>query len=615
MISVFAAALLVSATGGETIQSTPPSAASVLSANHDAAGDPPTPGSIELDYDHTGSGLVGVAGTQYDLTTGAYVESQDAGGLHNSDGFDGKVPWQQDISLAYTPQLGGDRLPMAVDAAYRNANLWWRSDQGGARISYIGREADGAGAMDHLSVIPKGGKRFDAWFDGRTHLLVKIAYDQQFLHVTETYSDYRREGDLVLPHTIVSDPGLGVAGLETSTLTKVSLRPARPLSTYALPTASPQGASIMGGAASTSVPFRLLNNHIYVQARVEGKGPYTFIVDTGGHTLLSPRLVKEVGLQTVGKAVASGAGAGHATTGFVHFGEIAIGDVRLKDQMGFATGIYEPSIEGIPIDGMVGFELIRRMVTTIDYGRKLITFTDPAKFMPTSALGAPVPFVFYDHLPFVAGEVAGLPAHFDIDTGSRSQIDLTSPFVKDNALRSRFSKGVSAVVGWGVGGPSRSYMVRLASLKLGPLQVDGAAAGLVEDTAGSMSDPNYDGNVGGGLLKQFVVTFDYAHQVMYLKRVVPTPPDVGTFDRSGLWINAEDGGFKVTDVAKGSAGATAGVAVGDVITAVDGKPAVADQLADVRRMLRERIPGTKVALTVRRAGETRAVALILQDQI
>ena len=64
------------------------------------------------------------------------------------------------------------------------------------------------------------------------------------------------------------------------------------------------------------------------------------------------------------------------------------------------------------------------------------------------------------------------------------------------------------------------------------------AAGLSEEKAGSISDPNYDGNVGSALLKRFVVTFDYAHQVMYLKRIEATPPDVGTFDRSGLWINA-----------------------------------------------------------------------------
>lgn len=80
------------------------------------------------------------------------------------------------------------------------------------------------------------------------------------------------------------------------------------------------------------------------------------------------------------------------------------------------------------------------------------------------------------------------------------------------------------------------------------------AAGLSEAKAGSLSDPAFEGNIGSGLLKRFVVTFDYGHQVMYLKRIIPQPNDVGTFDRSALWINAKDGGYEVVDVAKGSAG-------------------------------------------------------------
>ncbi|HZZ68085.1 MAG TPA: aspartyl protease family protein, partial [Phenylobacterium sp.] len=539
----------------------------------------------------------------------------DTGPIQGSNGFDARQAWMLDQSGAVTPQAGGDTHQLAVNEAYRDANLWWRPNQGGASVTYVGREIVGGRAMDHLSVAPKGGKRFDAWFDTQTHLLAKIAYDQQFLHFTETYTDYRREGGLMLPHRVVVDPGLGEGGIETSNLRKVTFSAARPLSAYAMPRTPPTGGSIVGGAASTTVPFRLLNNHVYAQAMVEGKGPYTFIVDTGGHTLLSSRIVHDAGLKPVGVSVETGAGEGHSTSGFVHYNQIAIGGVRLKNQIGFASEIYDESIEGIPVDGMVGFELVRRMVTTIDYGRHTITFTDPARFKPSPALGVAVPFVFYDHLPNVRGSVLGLPAHFDIDTGSRSQIDFTSPFVKAQNLKSRFSKGASAVVGWGVGGPSRSYMVRLAALKLGPVEVKGVAAGLAEDKGGSGADPNYDGNVGSGLLKQFVVTFDYAHQVMYLKRITPTPPDVGTFDRSGLWINAKDGGYAVTDVAKGSAGADAGIAVGDVIVAIDGKPVAPEGLADARRMLRASPVGTKVRFDVRRGTQTRPVTLTLRDQI
>jgi C-terminal processing protease CtpA/Prc len=120
---------------------------------------------------------------------------------------------------------------------------------------------------------------------------------------------------------------------------------------------------------------------------------------------------------------------------------------------------------------------------------------------------------------------------------------------------------------------------------------------------------------GGGLLKRFVVTFDYAHQMMYLKKIIPTPPDVRTFDRSGLWINAKNGGYEITDVAENSAGEQAGLGVGDVITTINGNAARDEDLSDTRRMLRNKPTGTRLLLLVRRATKIRRVALILKDQI
>ena len=588
---------------------------SVLDANHTAVGSMPTTGMARLQLDYHSSGMTGTQTTMLDIATGAYTDAQESGDVSFANGYDGQVPWQRDISATYTPQQGGDRVAVAVNEAYRYANSWWRNDRGGATVAYIGRETLDGRELDHVAVTPKGGKRFDAWFDADTHLLAKVGEDRQFFHVTETYSDYRLESGVMLAHKIVADPGFGEDGIETATLRSVTFGPAQPLSAYALPNTPPAGGSIASGAATTTVPFRLLNNHVYVEGMVNGKGPYTFIVDSGGHTLLSSRIVSEAGLKPVGRSVESGAGEGHSTTGFVHYDEIAIGDVRLRNQTGFATEIYDKSIEGIAVDGMVGYELIRRLVTTIDYGRRTITFTDPARFTPSSSLGVAVPFVFYDHLPNVSGSIGDLPAQFNIDTGSRTEIDITSPFVVKHELRSRYPKGTTAVVGWGVGGPSRDYIFRLPALKLGGVDVDHIAAGLSSDKGGSISDPNYDANIGSALLKRFVVTFDYAHQVMYLQRIQPTPPDVGTFDRSGLWINAKPAGYEVVQVASDSAGAKAGLAVGDVIVAIDGKQVEAERLSDTRLRLRSDPPGTTLRLSVSRGSETRAVNLTLADQI
>jgi hypothetical protein len=294
--------------------------------------------------------------------------------------------------------------------------------------------------------------------------------------------------------------------------------------------------------------------------------------------------------------------------------EFALGAARMRNQLGFVAPIYDPTVEGIRVDGMFGFEFFRRFAVQIDYGRKLLTITDPKRFDPTGA-GTAIPFVFYDHLPMVRGLLDTLPARFDIDTGSRSEVDITGPFTAAHELRSRFSKGVSAVTGWGMGGPSRSYVVRLPSLTLGSLRVDSPVAGLSEDKGGSISDPNYEGNIGSGFLKRFVVTFDYAHQMMYLRPITPAPVDAGRFDRAGMWINSAPTGYVVTDVAAEGPAAHAGIHVGDIITRLDGAAPRFDGLSDARILLRSRPAGTQIEVELQRGTEVRKATLVLADQI
>jgi hypothetical protein len=520
----------------------------------------------------------------------------------------------RDTSGANTPQQGGDRIPVAINEAYRRANLWWRPGHGGATITYNGREVVDGKTLDHLTVTPRGGKPFGAWFDPNTHLLAEITEDRQFFHTRTWLADYRPEQGLQLPHTVTVDNGSGEANYEKLRLTSFQLGAPRPLADYSCPTSAPTGASLDGGATSVTLPFQLLNNHIYITGTVNGKGPYTFIVDTGGHTLISPHLVAEVGLKTVGAAAMSGAGDNTAASGFTRVDEIALGAVRMRDQLGFAAEIYLPAIEGIRVDAMVGFELFRRFAIQIDYGRHELTITDPKHFQPAGA-GTAIPFVFYDHMPMVTGLIADFPARFDIDTGSRSEVDITSPSAEAHRVRERFPHGVQAVTGWGIGGPARSYVIRLPSLTLGAVRIDRPVAGLSENKGGSISDPNYDGNVGSGLLKRFVVTFDYAHQTMYLKPVTPAPVDAGAFDRSGMWINAEPQGYVVTDVTRGGPADEAGIKVGDIITALSGAPVRFEGLADTRLLLRSRPAGTRLELDLKRAGASRKATLTLANQV
>jgi len=269
------------------------------------------------------------------------------------------------------------------------------------------------------------------------------------------------------------------------------------------------------------------------------------------------------------------------------------------------------TIEGAPMPGMVGYEVFRRFVTRIDYGARTITLIDPRHFDPKDA-GTPIKFTFNDSNPEVMGSFEGLPAKFDIDTGARSELTLTKPFAERNALRASHPKGVDAVDGWGVGGPSTGYVTRGKAMTLGPIEIDGVVTTLATQDKGAFAGNDYQGNIGGGILKRFVITFDYAHNVMYVKPVSAPVADLDTYDRAGTWFNIEKEGFKVVAVTKGGPADDAGLKEGDVIVAVDGKPFGTLALPDVRQRLRDDPVGTVVVFHLANGKD---VKITLRDQI
>jgi len=271
------------------------------------------------------------------------------------------------------------------------------------------------------------------------------------------------------------------------------------------------------------------------------------------------------------------------------------------------------AVEGVEFDGLVGYELFRRFGVQIDYAGSQLTITEPERF--TAPAGATeLPFELDDHQPIVAGTLDGLPIRISIDTGSRSSLTLHSPFVKKNALLARYGANVESVTGWGVGGAQRGYPARLGSLQLGDLHVDGIAADLFAGDKGSFANPDIGGNIGGGVLRRFTVTFDYANRRMYLEPNAHFG-EFDNFDRSGLWLLGDGDALKVADVAAGSAGEQAGLHSGDRITAIDGEAAAQHALPHWHRLLAEAPAGTRLALHFVRDGKEQTAQLALADRI
>ncbi|MEO6968365.1 MAG: PDZ domain-containing protein [Rhodanobacteraceae bacterium] len=613
LIAFIAASVLTLTLG---IAQAAPDAADIMNANKVASGGGAWNGKAVLKTQSalSGQGLTGSDVSIADLRDGRSVDRYTLGPANGAQGYDGKQAWQQDPSGTVNIEAGGDALPLAINNAYRNANLWWKPDFGGAAISSNGEKPCDKSQCDVLSITPKGGKPFEAWFDAKTHLLSRVIEKQGPQTVTTTLSDYQPLDGAQIPHKLVNDSGLGAKYLQTVTVTSAQFLPVQPNSTYAPPKVTVKDFSIAGGAPRTQFPFHLYNNHIYANAQINGSAPLIFIFDTGGQNILVPSTATALGIKSEGAMAGSGVGNKTQDFGLAKIKTLKVGDAIFKHQV---VGVldFEPNgVEGVEIKGMVGFEVFKRFVTRLDYGAKTITLIDPKHFDPADA-GTPVKFVFDGNQPEVEGSFEGIPGKFNIDTGARDELTLTGPFAQQHDLRAKHPKGVEAVEGWGVGGASRGYVTRGAEMTIGSVKIPDIVTSFSTQKKGAFSSAAYQGNVGGGVLKRFVVTFDYANQIMYLKPLPEPVTDVGTYDRAGMWINAVADGVQVMDVTAKGPAQDAGLKVGDVITAVDGKPATSIPLYDLRRQLRDESPGTVVHFTVKRGNATRKAPVMLRDQI
>jgi len=398
---------------------------------------------------------------------------------------------------------------------------------------------------------------------------------------------------------------------QTQTLTSATFEPAQPDAFYAMPKVTLADFSIAGGK-ETTFPFQLVNNHIYADVKINGRGPYTFIFDTGGLNVVTPALAATLGLKVEGAMDARGAGSDTMKAGLTRVARVDLGQASLTDQSFMSLPLDSmANVEGMELPGMIGFETFRRFVTRIDYAGRTITLIEPNGFDAKDA-GTAVPIAFDGNDVEIEGSYDGIPGRFVIDTGARQSLTLSTPFVEKNNLHTAAVKGGEATTGWGVGGPTKSFVTHGGVLRIGTVDVKGPLVLLSTDKAGDSSASELAGNIGGGLLKRFVVTFDYEHNTMYLKPIAGPISDLDTFDRSGAWINRDPQGFKVVDVTAKTPAAEAGLAKDDIITAVDGKAATAIALPELRRRLRNDAPGTVVTLAVKGKGD---VKVTLRDLI
>jgi hypothetical protein len=187
--------------------------------------------------------------------------------------------------------------------------------------------------------------------------------------------------------------------------------------------------ALTSGKSSFNMPFELVDNRIFIDVQLNGKGPFKFILDTGGYAQVSLEAARAAMLRLDEQEQATGVGQTSVTAWRTTIPEIRIGDIRLSDQEARALSYADARhvFGSRRFDGVIGLPVFEHFVVKIDYENHTLTFTVPERFA-YSGEGTLVPFELTRFVPLVDGEIDGVTARFGIDTGSRSSLLLAGPF-------------------------------------------------------------------------------------------------------------------------------------------------------------------------------------------
>jgi len=233
----------------------------------------------------------------------------------------------------------------------------------------------------------------------------------------------------------------------------------------------------------------------FLQVLVDGKGPYTFGIDTGtgAQALVSPALVEKLGLETKG-AVQAGdpSGRNPRQLPLVQLRTLSVAGLELR---GVTAAVYQPSQAEGPCDGILGFPLFKEWLLTLDYPASRLTLA--TGHLAPAADGSVVAFRMPDDVPVIDLVIGQEKLPAIIDTrGAGLAIPASS------AGKMRFL-GDPVVIGRGrtISGEIEIRGAQLAEdVQLGSVRIRQPFVAL---------HPSFPvGNVGGTVLRQLVVTFD-----------------------------------------------------------------------------------------------------------
>lgn len=419
-----------------------------------------------------------------------------------------------------------------------------------------------------------------------------------------------------------------------------------------------QGFSLPEGQRFQKVKFQLINNLVIIPIMVNGS-ELSFVLDSGvGKPILFNLTDQDsIKINNVSEITINGLGDGDPIQALSSKeNDFKLGNIRNRNENLYVVldseMNFSPSL-GIPVHGIIGYELFRDFVVDINYASQNIKFHDPQLYeYRHDKKSETLPLHVIRKKAYVDGEVqlngrANIPVKMLLDTGSSDAIWLFENediYIPD--------KNYDDFLGKGLSGNIFGKRTMVNSIKIGRFILHDAKAAFPDMEAfndvQNLGDRN--GSMGGEVLKRFNIVFDYAHGKITLHKNhnfdkpfrynmsgINLQHDGIRYisesiaDTRGVVKSNEESSFGdvqilfenktrlslvpeiiVSGIRAGSPAETAGLKEGDVILAVNGKRIHRYKLQEIMHMLNER-EGKKVRVLIERYNSDLLFTFVLRN--
>lgn len=353
-------------------------------------------------------------------------------------------------------------------------------------------------------------------------------------------------------------------------------------------------------AGPVIVPAEVSDRALFVNVTINGRGPFRMMVDTGSSvTVLTPACATAVDArpEDADRAPPDSINGFNDETDVqsVLLRTLEIGGARFE---GVTAGVSSDLVAAARtadqrFDGLLGFSLFADVVVALDFpGQRLVLDTAFPKNLPPVRAELAVREI--REVPLVTARLQGRDVEILVDTGSNAGLQIPRDLARGASWKAEPRAGPLVSV---IGGTGRELLGRLA----GEFHLD-----RVTQTEPVVAIAGGTASVGVAFLRHFCVVFDPSHDKLWLcassDANVPAPPARSV----GLSLLADEDGWRVAGTIPGSPAEGAGIAAGDLVTQIEGKPAAAWSRDQIDRWADQH---SEIALRVARNSDHRDLSL------